>query len=159
GLAVQEPEQRRLAGAVRAGERDAVAALDLERDGVEERLAGELLAQVGCRDDGHGHSVEVSAASDSARNWLRRVRSGAIRSARVAGGTLPPHPGGDVLRFRAPSRRVGQRVAPTVLATSSRAAVAMCSASIPAAASSSAGVPEPGMSRTARWTTLGRSSE
>src|SRR5438034_259990 len=32
GFAVQEAEQRRLAGAVRAGERDAVAALDLERD-------------------------------------------------------------------------------------------------------------------------------
>ena len=37
GLAREHAEQRRLAGAVRPGERDAVAALDLERDAVEER--------------------------------------------------------------------------------------------------------------------------
>ena len=37
GLAGEDPQQRRLAGAVRAGERDAVAPLDAERDAVEER--------------------------------------------------------------------------------------------------------------------------
>ena len=37
-------------------EREPVAALDLERDAVEERLAGELLAQVGCDHDGHADS-------------------------------------------------------------------------------------------------------
>ena len=37
GLAGEDAEQRRLAGAVRPGEREAVAALDLERDAVEER--------------------------------------------------------------------------------------------------------------------------
>ena len=39
GLAGEDPEQRRLAGAVRPGERDPVAALDLERDAVEEQVA------------------------------------------------------------------------------------------------------------------------
>ena len=43
GLAVQDPEQGRLARAVRARERDAVPAADLERDPVEERVTGELL--------------------------------------------------------------------------------------------------------------------
>ena len=47
GLAGEDPEQRRLAGAVRAGERDAVAPLDRERDSVEQNRAGELLAEVG----------------------------------------------------------------------------------------------------------------
>ena len=36
GLAVEDPEQRRLAGAVRPRERHAVPALDLERDVVEQ---------------------------------------------------------------------------------------------------------------------------
>src|SRR5205823_4289014 len=35
GLAVEDPQQRRLAGAVRSRERDPLAALDLERDAVE----------------------------------------------------------------------------------------------------------------------------
>ena len=47
-------QQRRLAGAVRPGEREAVPALDRERDAVEERIAGELLAQLRCDEDGHG---------------------------------------------------------------------------------------------------------
>jgi hypothetical protein len=50
----QSAEQRRLAGAVRPGKRDAVAALDLERDAVEERVAAQLLAQVGGNQHGHG---------------------------------------------------------------------------------------------------------
>ena len=53
GLAGEHAQQRRLAGAVRPGERDAVAALDLEGHAVEEEVAGELLAEVGCDDDGH----------------------------------------------------------------------------------------------------------
>ena len=58
GLAGEDPEQRRLAGAVRAGERDPVAALDFERDAVEEQVSCELLAQVGCDHDGHAPRVE-----------------------------------------------------------------------------------------------------
>ena len=53
GLAGEHPEQRRLPGAVRAGEGEPLAALDLERDAVEEQPAGELLAQVGSDHDGH----------------------------------------------------------------------------------------------------------
>jgi hypothetical protein len=52
-LADESPEKGRLAGAVRARQRNAVTALDLERHAVEERVAGELLAQVGC--DHHCH--------------------------------------------------------------------------------------------------------
>src|SRR5207248_395833 len=47
-------EQRRLAGAVRAGQREPVAALELERDPVEQRVAGQLLAEVGGDQDCHG---------------------------------------------------------------------------------------------------------
>ena len=53
GLADQRAQQRRLAGAVRAREREPVAALDLERDAVEERVAGELLPERGCDQNGH----------------------------------------------------------------------------------------------------------
>src|SRR5581483_8223178 len=45
GFTGDRPEQGRLAGAVRPGQCQAVAALELERDAVEERLAGELLPQ------------------------------------------------------------------------------------------------------------------
>ena len=54
GLTHQSPEQRRLAGAIRAGQGDPVSPLDLERDAVEQRVAGDLLAEVGCDDHGHG---------------------------------------------------------------------------------------------------------
>ncbi len=57
GLADQGAQQRRLAGAVRAREREPVAALDLERDAVEQRLAGELLAERRCDQDCHALSV------------------------------------------------------------------------------------------------------
>ena len=57
GLAHQGAQQRRLAGAVRAGEREPVAALELERDAVEERLAGELLPERGCDQDCHALRV------------------------------------------------------------------------------------------------------
>ena len=52
-LAGQHPEQRRLAGAVAPGQRHPVAALELERDAAQQRLAGDVLAQVGCDDYGH----------------------------------------------------------------------------------------------------------
>ena len=43
-----------LPDAVLAREREPLAAVDGERDPVEERVAGELLAEVGCDQDGHG---------------------------------------------------------------------------------------------------------
>src|SRR6266536_6621986 len=59
-LAVEDPEQGRLAGTVGAGQRDTVAPLDLERDVVEERIAGELLAEA-CSGH-HGHSPKRRGA-------------------------------------------------------------------------------------------------
>ena len=50
-LAGEHAQQRRLPGAVRAGERDAIAPADGERDAREEDVARELLAQVVGRDD------------------------------------------------------------------------------------------------------------
>src|SRR3954468_1232491 len=52
-LAGEHAQQRRLAGAVAAGQRQALAALELERDAAEERLAGDVLPEVGC--DSYGH--------------------------------------------------------------------------------------------------------
>jgi hypothetical protein len=77
GLAVQDPEQGRLAGPVRAGERDAVPATDLERDPVEERVAGQFLAQVRGRDDGHapkgrGADSQIWCAGGTDASHLRR---------------------------------------------------------------------------------------
>jgi hypothetical protein len=66
GLAGEDPQQRRLAGAVRPGERDAVAPLDGERDAVEEKGARELLAQIRRDDDCHGRATVDS----SAWRWL-----------------------------------------------------------------------------------------
>ena len=53
GLAGDRAQERRLAGAVRAGQREPIAAADGERHVVEERVSGELLAQLGCDEDGH----------------------------------------------------------------------------------------------------------
>ena len=58
-LARDRAEQRRLAGPVRARERQAVALSDRERHPVEEGVAGELLAQVGCDQDGHFTCIVV----------------------------------------------------------------------------------------------------
>ena len=63
-LADDRAEQRRLAGAVLAREREPLAAVDRERDPVEERIPGELLAEVGSDQDGHGTRVD---AADVAR--------------------------------------------------------------------------------------------
>ena len=95
GLAVQDPEQGRLARAVRPGERDSVPAPDLEGDPVEERVAGELLAEVGCGDDGHALRVEAAR--------IHRFGAETAQTCRIArdtltagGGWSSPHPGGDV---------------------------------------------------------------
>ena len=84
GLADQRAQQRRLAGAVRAGEREPVPALDLERDAVEERLAGELLAERGRDQD--GHSLRVGVERPMPREQWRRW----VRSRRSAAGSSPP---------------------------------------------------------------------
>ena len=74
GLAHERPQQRRLAGAVRAGERQPVAALELERDAVEERVAGELLAQARCDQDRHApRVVPVDAALGAGRRISLRL--------------------------------------------------------------------------------------
>ena len=66
------PQERCLAGAVRAGERQPVAALDLERDAVEERGARELLAQPGSDHD--CHLLHLFKRSDPVRRRARRPR-------------------------------------------------------------------------------------
>src|SRR5207342_297869 len=78
GLLGEDAEQRRLAGAVRPGEGETLAALDLERHAVEEQRAGDLLAQVGGDHDGHGASVVPLGRTDtkSSRWGARNSRSG-----------------------------------------------------------------------------------
>jgi len=53
-LTCDRAQERRLAGAVGSGEREPVLAPDRERHVVEQRIACELLAQLGCDEDGHG---------------------------------------------------------------------------------------------------------
>ena len=53
GLPGQHAEERRLAGAVRPGERDPVAPLELERHTVEQERSRELLPQIGGDENGH----------------------------------------------------------------------------------------------------------
>ena len=52
-LAGEHPQQRRLAGAVAARQRHPVAALELERDPAQQRLARDVLAEVRCDHDRH----------------------------------------------------------------------------------------------------------
>ena len=52
-LAGEHPQQRRLARAVAPGDRQPIAALELERDTAQQRLAGHVLGEVGCDEDGH----------------------------------------------------------------------------------------------------------
>ena len=64
-----------------AGEREPVAALDLEGDAVEERVAGELLAERGCDQDRHALRVEaryVCVVSSDAR--LQKLSIDTIRA-------------------------------------------------------------------------------
>src|SRR5207244_4382960 len=56
-LAREHPQQRRLAGAVAPGDRQAVAALELERDATQQRLPRHVLGEIGCDDNGHGAIV------------------------------------------------------------------------------------------------------
>ena len=53
-LAREHPEQRGLAAAVAAGQREPVPLLELERDPAEQRLPDDVLPEIGCDDDGHG---------------------------------------------------------------------------------------------------------
>ena len=76
GLADQRAQQGRLAGPVRPGQRHAVAALDLERHAVEQRIAGELLAEAGCDQD--SHCAEGSRLRSSERARYRRAVSSPI---------------------------------------------------------------------------------
>ena len=54
-LAGEHPQQRRLAGAVAPGDRHPLAAFELERDAAQQRLAGDVLGEVGGDADGHRH--------------------------------------------------------------------------------------------------------
>src|SRR5439155_1067832 len=74
----QRAQERRLAGTVRARERDAVATLDLEGDTVEERVAAELLPEPRCDQNCHA---------------IRLVAKGGGRTARIEESHLPL-PGG-----------------------------------------------------------------
>jgi hypothetical protein len=56
GLAGEHPQQRGLARAVAARQGQAVAPLELERHAAQQRLAGDVLAEVG--GDEHGHAVD-----------------------------------------------------------------------------------------------------
>ncbi len=55
-LAGDRTQQRRLARAVGSGEREPVLPAHGERDAGEERITGELLAQVRCDENGHGET-------------------------------------------------------------------------------------------------------
>ena len=61
-------------------------ALDLERDPVEERIAGELLAEVGCGDDGHGPKGRARRLCSSSFRRGRYERQGPVNP----GVTVPP---------------------------------------------------------------------
>ena len=96
-LADERAQQGGLAGPVWPGQRDAVAALDLERHAVEQRVAGELLAEVGCDQDCHCAEGSRLRSSERAR-YRRPVSSRSFshstsarpRSARTASTERPP---------------------------------------------------------------------
>ena len=90
-------EQRRLAGAVRAGERDTVAPLDAEGDAVEEDGSGDLLAEVGCDDDCHAATrVDSQACRLCSRSTSARPRS--APSASTSSGRARRRPAAGALR-------------------------------------------------------------
>ena len=76
GLAREDAEQRRLAGPVRARERDPVAPLDLERSiAVEQQRAGDLLPEIGADHYGHFKSEfgrSIAAVCPSAKPGFAR---------------------------------------------------------------------------------------
>ena len=56
-VAGEHAQQGRLAGAVAPRDRQAIAALELERNPTQERLPSHVLVQVGCDENGHGPMV------------------------------------------------------------------------------------------------------
>jgi hypothetical protein len=95
-FAVERAQQRRLPGAVGPGERQPVAPLHLERHAVEERRAVDLLAEVGCDQDRHGHVLKRVPVASRASPTLLRSRSAGppagLKSA-LRGGTRRRRPG------------------------------------------------------------------
>ena len=105
-LAGERAQQRRLARAVRPGERQAVGALDLERDVVEENRAGKLLAERGCDQDCHGGKLSPACERrvsesvvlteddpESLSSWQRTPRrSGGKHGDRTAFDRHDSHP-------------------------------------------------------------------
>ena len=63
-LTGEHAKQRRLARAVRSGQRETVAPLHLEGDAVEEDVAGELLPEIRCDHDSHGQRLVVARNED-----------------------------------------------------------------------------------------------
>ena len=60
-LAGEHPQQRRLAGAVAPGDREPLAALELEGHAPQQRVARDVLAEVGGDEHGHGPMVGRAA--------------------------------------------------------------------------------------------------
>ena len=83
-LARDRAQERRLPRAVRACEREPVLAPDRERHVLEERVACELLAQLGCNEDGHGRPRVEGAGGGLGRvhGLRRRARARPLRCAR-----------------------------------------------------------------------------
>ncbi len=83
GLARDRAQEGRLPGAVGPGEREAIATAQPERDPVEEGVAGELLAQPGGDQDGHGlkGADECAAACGDGSHARSRPRPGEASSA------------------------------------------------------------------------------
>ncbi len=77
GLAGQHPQQGGLARAVAAGQGHPVAALELERDAAQQRLARDVLAEIRC--DYYGHGFDG-------------MRAGSLRSPRMPSPLWPPVP-------------------------------------------------------------------
>ena len=94
-LAGEHPQQRRLAGAVAAGEGHPFARLELEGDVLEQQLAADVDVQGGCGRDRHRPtnlenrrsgvtSAHGEARCDTSASWRRRGRRGAPPSAPTA---------------------------------------------------------------------------
>ena len=91
-LSRQDPEQRRLAGPVRAGEGQPVTPLDLERHSVEQQRACDLLAEIGADDNGHPLSVGAGSLQPNIRAGLRRaITIGRSRASRIVGNYTIVH--------------------------------------------------------------------
>src|SRR5205085_2118890 len=79
-LARQHAQQRRLPGAVAAGDRQALATLQAQRDPREQRAAGHVLGQVGGGENCHGAMLDsaVSNAPPAPHALARRPDAGAV---------------------------------------------------------------------------------